>query len=502
MDTEQNSQQIFHTICIGAGSAGLTAGYLLSKKKLSVMVLEKDSEYVGGISRTVRYKGFGFDIGGHRFFSKSRQVVDLWEEVLGGDFLERPRKSRIFYGRKLYPYPLEPFTTLRNLGIFESMRCVLSYIIAKLQPRVNPKSFEDWVINHFGARLYNIFFKTYTEKVWGMSCREISADWAAQRIKGLSLYSAVRAALFPPRGEKDPSKIIKTLIATFRYPRQGPGMMWEKMARLIQENKGQVQLGRGVRALEYNQATGLWKVEAEAADGATSTYYAQHVISSMPLRELVNIISPKLPEAAVKAANCLKYRDFLVVALILKDKGLFDDNWIYIHEPDVKVGRIQNFKSWSPELVPDPALNCYGMEYFCFEGDGLWNSADSDLSKLAVSELVKLGLADAADVQDACVVRQPKAYPVYDQEYHIHVDVIRQALAEHCPGLHLVGRAGMHKYNNQDHAMMTAMLTVENILTGRDEYDVWRVNQDAQYHEEAHGNDGASGERLVPSQAA
>jgi protoporphyrinogen oxidase len=487
-------------VCIGAGPAGLTASYLLSKRGIPVAVLEKDPEYVGGISRTVQYKGFHFDIGGHRFFSKSKEVEDLWSELLPNDMLNRPRSSRIYYRNRFFAYPLKAVEALRKLGVFESARCVFSYLKSKIFPVSSPKNFEDWVSNHFGKRLFNIFFKTYTEKVWGMSCKQISADWAAQRIKGLSLGSAIWNALIPKRKPKDRNQTIKTLIDSFRYPRKGPGMMWQAAAQKTIEQGGEVRLGCQVTGLKFNRNERKWIVMYRDSSGVMQTIETEHVISSAPIRELMNSITP-LPRS-VMAANRLKYRDFVTVALILKDRNLFDDNWIYIHDPSVKVGRIQNFKSWSPELVPDPSLCCYGLEYFCFENDGLWSNQDQNLIELAKLELQKLGLANSDDVIDGCVVRQAKAYPVYDDHYSACVDTVRLELEERYPGLHLVGRNGMHKYNNQDHAMMTAMLVVENIAAGRQIYDVWQVNQDAEYHES--GNAGqevsASGLRLVPSQ--
>ncbi len=484
---------------IGAGPAGLTAAYLLAKKSVPVTVLEADPEYVGGISRTARYKGFHFDIGGHRFFSKSQEVEDLWTEILPNDMLQRPRSSRIFYRDRFFSYPLKAGEALKKLGVFESARCVLSYLKARAFPHANPRSFEDWVTNQFGARLFNIFFKTYTEKVWGMSCQEISADWAAQRIKGLSLKTAILNALFPGKSGGD-GKVIKTLIDTFRYPRKGPGMMWEACARRFKELGGTLHLGRKVVGCEYDADHRRWYVTSQDAAGARHELEVEHVISSAPMRQLVGGLAPQVSEEARRAAESLRYRDFLTVMLILKDRGQFSDNWIYIHDPGVQVGRIQNFKSWSPEMVPDPALNCYGLEYFCFEGDGLWASSDADLVALAKKELAKIGLAAAEDVLDGCVVRQPKAYPVYDDHYAAHVETIRRELEARYPNLHLVGRNGMHKYNNQDHAMMTAMLCAENIVAGRPVYDLWRVNQDAEYHEA--GQAGATGLRLVPTRVA
>jgi len=481
---------------IGAGPAGLTAAYLLSKSQVPVTILEADPTYVGGIARTAKYKGYHFDIGGHRFFSKSKEVEDLWTELLPNDMLDRPRSSRIFYNGKFFSYPLKAIEALFKLGVFESARCMLSYLKARLFPVKDPKNFEDWVSNQFGKRLFRIFFKTYTEKVWGMSCKEISADWAAQRIKGLSLTSAVLNAILPKKKPKDKSQVIKTLIDTFRYPRRGPGMMWEACAEKIKAMGAELELGMKVVACDYDEADKLWTVNYEDAQMNRHSVEATHVISSAPMRELVNGIMPRMSEKAVRAANALKYRDFLTVVLILKDRKVFDDNWIYVHDPSVKVGRVQNFKSWSPEMVPDTSMTCYGLEYFCFEGDGLWSSPESELIERGKQELAKIGLAQPDDIVDGCVVRQPKAYPVYDDDYANNVAVIREELASNCPNLHLVGRNGMHKYNNQDHAMMTAMLCAENILAGKQIYDLWQVNQDAEYHES--GNAGSTGLRSVP----
>ncbi len=485
---------------IGAGPAGLTAAYLLSKHGISVNVLEADPEYVGGISRTVKYKGFHFDIGGHRFFSKSKEVEDFWTEILPNDMLDRPRSSRIFYRGKFFAYPLKGGEALKKLGVFEATRCVLSYMKSQAFPTKNPKNFEEWVTNQFGSRLFSIFFKTYTEKVWGMSCKEISADWAAQRIKGLSLKSAIMNALWKPK-PKNKGEVIKTLIDTFRYPKLGPGMLWEVCAEKIKTQGGTIEMGRKVTGLRYDADAKNWHITHTAADGSTTEDTADHVISSAPMRQLLNGISPTPDSKAIDAANKLRYRDFLTVALVVKDKDQFSDNWIYIHDPGVKVGRVQNFKSWSPFMVPDESLNCYGLEYFCFEGDGLWAAPDEELIALAKKELAHIGLAKPEDVVDGCVVRQIKAYPVYDDDYATHVKTIRDELAARFPNLHLVGRNGMHKYNNQDHAMMTAMLCVENIRAGRPIYDLWEVNQDAEYHESGDrgAQSGATGLRSVPN---
>jgi protoporphyrinogen oxidase len=492
---------------IGAGPAGLTAAYVLAKEGIRATVLEADPEYVGGIARTARYKGYHFDIGGHRFFSKSKEVEDLWTEILPDDMLVRPRSSRIFYKGKFFAYPLKAIEALLKLGILESTRCVLSYLRARLFPVKNPRTLEEWVSNQFGHRLFTIFFKTYTEKVWGMSCKEISADWAAQRIKGLSLTTAVLNALLPRRPPKDRKDLVKTLIDTFRYPRRGPGMMWERCAARIQEMNGDIVMGARAVGCALDRATGRWTIEYEGAEvpggdgGGRRSLEVDHVISSAPIRQLVAGLAPPMSEASRTAAASLRYRDFLTVVLILKERGVVSDNWIYVHDPGVRVGRVQNFKSWSPEMVPDPEMACYGLEYFCFENDEVWNASDSDLIELGRKELAAIGLAQPEDVVDGCVVRQRKAYPVYDDDYSRNVATIREELDRAYPGLHLVGRNGMHKYNNQDHAMMTAMLTARNIIAGDAIYDVWQVNQDAEYHEAgaAGAQVAASGLRMVPT---
>ncbi|WP_158810898.1 NAD(P)/FAD-dependent oxidoreductase [Beijerinckia sp. L45] len=493
----------YDAFVIGAGPAGLTTAYSLAKADRSVYVIEQDPTYVGGISRTVNYKGFLFDIGGHRFFSKSKEVVDLWDEILPDDFIDRPRLSRIFYKGKFYAYPLKAFEALRNLGLLESIACVASFGIAQLFPIKNPKTFHQWVRNQFGERLFRIFFKTYTEKVWGMGCDEISADWAAQRIKGLSLAGAVLDGVRRSLGlgrAKGPG--AKSLIESFRYPRRGPGMMWEAAAEKFRALGGTLAMGRTLDGLSFDEVRAIWTITVTSGDGARETFCARDVVSSAPIQDLMGRLTPK--PLSLFQSRALKYRDFLTVVLIGRPQDELPDNWIYIHDPSVKVGRVQNFRSWSPDMIPDGVSTCLGLEYFCFEGDGLWTASDDELVALAKAEIAKIGLMKTADVYDACVVRQKKAYPVYDETYSDNVDVIRREIGLRYPGLHLVGRNGMHKYNNQDHAMMTGMLTAQNIIAGATVYDTWQVNEDAEYGEagDSGAHEALKSERLVPKRAA
>ena len=485
-------------LCIGAGPAGLTAAYLLSKRGVPVTVLEADPVYLGGISRTVVHNGYRCDIGGHRFYTKSEQVNELWLEILDEGFLRCIRKSSIYYRQRFFDYPLKIGNIFGKIGVVESALCLLSYLKARAFPVKNPDNFEQWVCNNFGRKLFSMFFETYTEKVWGMKCSEISSDWAAQRIKRFTLGGALKNALFGSRTKG--KEVIKTLISSFRYPPRGAGMMWESAARKIRAQGGTIEMGRRVAGLE-RMPDGGWRVASVGPDGDEAHYEAEHVISSAPLREVVEFVDPQPAPEVAAAAKALKYRDFLAVGIVVKDRGTCTDQWVYIHDPGVKVGRIENFKYWSPEMVPDQDNAFYCMEYFCFEGDGLWTSSDAALVERAKSELVQIGLAAAADVIDGFVIRQKKAYPVYDEGYAEKVKLVRDFVEAECPGLHLTGRNGMHKYNNQDHAMMTAMLAVENIVAGENRYDVWKVNQDGEYYEKGEGAGAGTG-RLIPSKAA
>ncbi len=463
-------------VVIGAGPAGLTAAYELARNGFHAEVLEADPRYVGGLARTVEYQGFRFDIGGHRFFSKNREIEALWTELLGDRMRECARLSRVYYGGRFFKYPLEPFDALRNLGAVEALRSLISYLRVQRTTPAHIRSFEDWVVSAFGRRLYEIFFKTYTEKVWGIPCDQISADWAAQRIRGLSLVSVMRSLLRVPSPN---GAVIKTLVDHFRYPALGPGEMWEKTAAIIEQAGGSVQLDHAVH--EIHRADGrIVAVTSRTCDGMR-THRADNFVSTMPLAELIAGFNPPAPEAVQESARGLRYRDFITVALVIDQAELFPDNWIYIHDPGVRVGRIQNFKNWSAEMVPDPRFTVLGLEYFCTENDSLWASTDEQLIALARDEIATLKLADKSKVVNGAVVRQPKAYPLYDHDYRTNVAKVREFLAIEAPNLQVAGRNGMHKYNNQDHAMMTGLMAARNIMGGS--YDLWRVNSDAEYLE-------------------
>ncbi len=464
-------------VVLGGGPAGLTAAYQLVKAGKPVIVLES-TDQLGGIARTTVKNGFRFDLGGHRFFTKVEEVDALWHEIVGAEFLKRPRQSRIYWNDKFLEYPLQGVDVIRKLGPVELTRCMVSYMWAAVKPKGTEDTFEEWVSNRFGKRLYNHFFKTYTEKLWGVKATEIRAEWAAQRIKGLSFFSAAKAAFLGNKGN------IKSLISEFNYPKYGPGQMWELMAEAITSRGGEIRLNAPVTKLVVDDHKRVVEV---VAGGETLT--PSHVISSLPLRTTVGVAEPQAPLAVRDAAQGLRYREFLTVLLVIGGKDLFPDNWIYIHQPGVQVLRIQNFKSWSPYMVPEGSTDAsVGMEYFCFEGDTLWNTPDDDLVKMAAGEIEKLKLAKACDVKFGFVERVHKAYPIYDELYAERVKTIRSWLETDMTNLIQVGRNGLHRYNNSDHSMLTSMRAVDNIIA-HTTHDIWSVNVESVYHEEVHDNE-------------
>jgi protoporphyrinogen oxidase len=464
-------------VVLGGGPAGLTAAYQMARAGKPVIVLES-TDALGGIARTTVRDGFRFDLGGHRFFTKVKEVDDLWHQIVGDEFLKRPRKSRIYWNDKFLDYPLQGMDVIRKLGPIELTRCMLSYFYAAVKPKGREDTFEDWVSNRFGKRLYTHFFKTYTEKLWGVKATEIRAEWAAQRIKGLSFFAAAKAAFFGNRGDE-----IKSLISEFNYPKYGPGQMWEMMAEDIKAHGGEIRLNAPVTKLVVKDGA----VVEVIAGGETLT--PSHVISSLPLRTTVGIAEPDAPLEVRDAARGLRYRDFMTVLLVIGGEDLFPDNWIYIHQLGVQVLRIQNFKSWSPYMVPEGSTDAsVGMEYFCFEGDELWNTPDDELVKMAGQEIEQLKLAKAANVKFGFVERVHKAYPIYDELYAQRVQTIRSWLESNMTNLTQVGRNGLHRYNNSDHSMLTAMRAVDNILLGTD-HDIWAVNVESVYHEEVHDSE-------------
>ncbi len=479
-------------VIIGGGPAGLTAALELSRTSFPAVVFEAD-EIVGGIAQTGEYKGYRYDIGGHRFFTKVDMVHRIWEEILGDDLVRRSRLSRIYYNDKFFDYPLRPMNALTGLGLVEAARILLSYIKVRIFPSREERNFEQWVSNRFGWRLYEIFFKTYTEKVWGMPCTEIGADWAAQRIKNLDLLKAVKHALFG-EGARSKQEVMTTLIDEFHYPRLGPGMMWDRCREMLAE-KGYETLTKTRVVRLRHDGQKIVSAVVKGPDGVEREEPGSHFLSSMPMRTLLHALDPPPPPEVLACADNLKYRDFNTVMLIIDDPDLFPDNLVYLHSPEVKLGRIQNFKNWSPDMVPDPSRSALGLEYFVQEGDGLWTSSDEELVALGARELAQLDLVPQEKVLDGCVVRMPKAYPVYDHDYQKTIGALRDYLARFS-NLQLIGRNGQHRYNNQDHSMVTAVYAARNI--GGADLDVWDVNVEDEYHEEVSDRDKSHGDRAVP----
>jgi protoporphyrinogen oxidase len=516
-------------IIIGAGPAGLTAAIEFQRSSgIRPVVLEASHE-IGGISRTVRYKGNRMDIGGHRFFSKSNRVMEWWLAMMpvehgasqdgrlryqgkdrevpkaerGPDpgsedlvMLVRPRKSRIYFLRRFFEYPIRlTVATLSNLGFSRTVRCGVSYLRAVVMPRRQERTLEDFLINRFGRQLYRTFFESYTEKVWGVPCRQISAEWGAQRIKGLSLKGVVAhffRKLINGRGPGDiaQKQTETSLIERFLYPKFGPGQLWEHVADEVRQGGGEIHFGITVDRIRF-EGSRVVAVEGVHENGQRFSSPCDYVISTMPVRDLIRAMGASVPRSVVEVSEGLVYRDFITVGLLVsklavqeQDGSSLRDNWIYIQEPDVTVGRLQIFNNWSPHLVADPEKVWIGLEYFCNETDPIWKLSDEDMTHLAVEEVERIGILRAADVEDSHVVRVPKTYPAYFGSYN-RFDVIR-TYVDSFENLFLVGRNGMHKYNNQDHSMLTAMTAVENIVGGMTDKDnIWAVNTDMEYHEEA-----------------
>jgi len=471
MKTEKSSESK-KVIILGAGPAGLTAAYEACKKGLHPIVFEKDNE-VGGISKTVSYKNYLFDIGGHRFFTKYKEVKDIWKKILGNNFITRPRLSRIYYNNRFYYYPLKPLNALTNLGLRNSFLVLLSYINSQISPYKNVTNFEEWISNKFGKKLFNIFFKTYTEKVWGIPCKEIQADWAAQRIKSLSLGKAILNSIgFIKRGQ------VTTLIDEFQYPRRGPGQMWDSARDLVQKQGGTVKLNSKVKRFT-KKGNKIISILTES-NGSLQEITGDYFLSSIPLKELIESIDPPAPNDVLEAARRLRYRDFFTVGLVINKANIFPDNWIYIHSPEVRAGRIQNYKNWSPEMVPDSQTTSLGLEYFCFVTDEIWNRDEHELIELGKKEVVQLKFAKRDQISDGFVLKSPKTYPIYDEGYQERIEIIKNYLLT-IKNLQTMGRNGLHRYNNQDHSMLSAILAVRNILGGK--HSTWDINIDDEYHE-------------------
>lgn len=515
-------------IIIGAGPAGLTAALELQRYSKIKPILIEASQEVGGISRTIRYKGNRMDIGGHRFFSKSDRVMRWWLDLIPVEagssedgqlryqgqqrdmpaatstpdpqkedlvMLIRQRKSRIYFLRRFFDYPISlTAATFRNMGLARTVRCGISYMRSALLPQREERTLEDFIINRFGKQLYLTFFKSYTEKVWGVPCHEISAEWGAQRIKGLSLKGVVLHFLKKTFGPKNPGDIAQrqtetSLIEKFLYPKLGPGQLWEHAAGLVREGGGEIHLGVHIDRIHVDGGK-VVSIEGINEAGERVTYAGDYFFSTMPVRDLIRAISGEVPTEVAEVSEGLMYRDFITVGLLAKklavtekDGTQLKDNWIYIQEPDVVVGRLQIFNNWSPWLVGCKDKVWIGLEYFCNETDPLWKLSDEEMAKFAIGEVAKIGILKAEDVEDSHVVHVPKTYPAYFGSYD-RFDIIRKYL-DGFENLFLVGRNGMHKYNNQDHSMLTAMTAVENIVNGVVTKDnIWAINTEMEYHEE------------------
>jgi protoporphyrinogen oxidase len=452
-------------VIIGAGPAGLTAAYELLRLGVKSILLEREA-VAGGLARTVNYKGYLLDIGGHAFFTKVPAVDRIWREVLGDDLIDRPHLSSIYYNKKFFRYPVQALDALKGLGLIESLRCGLSYVSAQLAPQKPETSFDAWVSNRFGERLYQTFFQTYTEKVWGVPCKEIQADWAVQRMRGLSLSAVLRNAILPGR-KLDRRDTVNMLAPGFSYPRKGPGMMWKRMQEMIECGGAEIVFSAPVQRIHWQPG----RILSVTAGGRR--FAGDHFISSMPLREFFQKLEPSARPQLHAAVSSFRYRDFIVVAVIVRGGNIFSDLTVYIQDSHLKLGRIQNFGNWSQELIPQPETSCLGLEYFCTEGDETWSLPNEALIELAERELFSTGLLTPDQILDATIVRVKKAYPIYDEKYERGVEAARQFLTN-IPNLQVVGRNGMHRYNHQDHSMLTAILAARNVAG--EHHDLWTLD--------------------------
>jgi protoporphyrinogen oxidase len=490
-------------IIIGAGPAGLTAAYeLVNRTNIKPIVYEM-SDDIGGICKTVDYKGNKIDIGGHRFFSKSDRIMRWWKNIIPLQnnidpekidkvMLIRNRLSRIFFLRKFFDYPISlNFNTLSNLGLKRTIKIGLSYIKNRLFPIKKEKSLEDFFINRFGKELYLTFFKDYTEKLWGVKCNQIKPEWGAQRIKGLSITAAIKHAVknvFSKESSLSQKKTETSLIGKFMYPKFGPGQLWEEVARVIKEKGGEIYKNHKVVGVNYIKGKVIEVNVKNEKTGEIKTQKGDYFFSTMPVKELIQAFGENVPKDVSKVAKGLIYRDFITVGLLLKklkinNNQLIPDNWIYVQERDVKIGRIQVFNNWSPYLVKDQNNIWLGLEYFCNEGDELWSKTDTEFSKFAINELANIYFIDKGDVIDSTVIRMPKTYPAYFGSYD-KFKIIRN-FTDDFENLFLIGRNGMHRYNNSDHSMLAAIVAVDNIINNRkDKSNIWEVNTEEEYHEE------------------
>ena len=467
-------------LIIGSGPAGLSAAFRLTQNGQPAIILESDPTRIGGLSCSVRFGSCRFDIGGHRFFTKSPEVEAFWQDILGSEFLLRDRISRILYRDQYFSYPLDVAEVLRKLGPSYSCKCLLSFALARLLPRPTTANYEDWMINSFGEVLFDTFFRSYTEKVWGIPCNQLSSDWAAQRTKGVNGWSILKRFIGLSNGN---SKRVRSFVEQFSYPRLGAGQMWEAVAKRVQTAGGDLRMGCTLERLSA-QPDGRLQAWYRRADGSTDSLVTSALVSSAPICALIHALQPAAPEKVLDAAKSLRHRDFIIVVFKVRRRNIFPDNWIYVHDPSVHVGRIQNFNNWSGDLVPEPDVTLLGMEYFCFFNDPQWVISSERVMEQAWCELARLRIVRLEEEHSGCVVHAPQAYPIYDQGYKENLTIIKEFLQQQYPQIQLIGRNGMHRYNNQDHSVMTGFLAARNILENTRKYDLWKVNEDACYHEE------------------